>query len=125
MSKYTFNGIYFKLTDNSTEFKCDWCECNEFHLRGAFLVNLCKTCEGLAVDNNNKCCEVNEVIRNEVMEIDKSKLKNTVIHSPEYYEEKLNGIEYSQYLKEKEQSNLRNKKKLINPVILKHNAKKK
>lgn len=113
------SGQYFKLTDDSTEFKCDWCGCNEFHLRGAFLVNLCNGCEAMAVENNGKCADVNNEIALAGLEMRKRTYKNVIIHSPEYYEEKLNDIQYSQYLKEQEIKK-QNKVKRVNPIKLKH-----
>lgn len=136
MSKYEFNGQYFKLLDDSTEFICDWCGCNEFHLRGKLIVNLCDVCETLAIENNKYCNDVNEEIRISMHETNNINFKNVIIHPPEYYEEKLKNVEYSQYLKEKEgkdkvniarrtnEEYFRDKYKgKINPITLKHNKK--
>jgi len=119
MAKHTYKGQYFKLNDDSTEFVCDWCGCNEFHLRGKLIVNLCDGCETLHIVNNDKCNEVNREIMLAQLETRKRTYKNVIIHPPEYYEEKIKTVEYSQYLKEQE-TKKQNKTYKPNPIKLKH-----
>lgn len=107
--------MYFRYADNSTEFTCDWCGCNEFSQRGKLIVNLCCGCETLHIENNNKCNEVNREIILQQLESRKSTFKNIKIHDADYYLNKDNDV-YSPYAKEQQ---IKKKVKLINPIKLK------
>lgn len=111
--------MYHVLLDNSTEFVCEWCKAEGLHIRAKFCYTLCVSCEALHLENRRYTEETEEAIRTENKnQLTPPPFKNVIIHSPDYYDEKINKpTTYSPYVKAQQ---IKTKVKLINPIKLKH-----